>query len=178
MDGPSNEDYFLPREDQPGEAISLKQRARNLLGSLPRAGRESYELQVGSEARRLLDEALRNSDMDGLREVSRRFFHSDVGYQATMLLGRYELDQGRPLAAALHFNRLRQSPAAGARFEPELSLLLAVCWQLAGQDQSAAEVQAERHASLAGTRYVVAGEDAHVAGRRRVVAGLVEGHAG
>ena len=48
-----------------------------------------------------------------------------------MLVGRYYLDQGRPLAAALRFERLVASPVAARLYEPELSVLLATCWLLA-----------------------------------------------
>jgi len=60
--------------------------------------------------------------------VIRRFFHTRAGYEACLLAGRSELAQGRPLAAALHLQRLADVPAAAAAFDPELSLLLATCW--------------------------------------------------
>ncbi len=142
LDRGDTEDFFLSDSPEDGGTVSLKQRARQLLGSMPRAGREIYELQVGSEARRLLEQAIERFDIDGIREVSRRFFHSRVGYEATMLLARFELDQGMPLAAAMHLERLRRASVATANFDAELPLLLAVCWYLAGQDEVADRVLA------------------------------------
>ena len=68
---------------------------------MPREGRELYELQYGARARQMLDEALEAGDMERLAEVSRRFFHTRAGYQATFLLGLYHFDHGRPMAGAL-----------------------------------------------------------------------------
>ncbi|NIP85485.1 MAG: PQQ-binding-like beta-propeller repeat protein, partial [Planctomycetales bacterium] len=72
----------------------------------------------------------------------RRYFHTTAGYQAMMLLGQYHLDHGRPLGAALCFQHVYQSQAAG-QFEPGLSLLLASCWLRAGEVEVARKVLAE-----------------------------------
>ncbi len=135
LDRPQSEDFFLPPEDATEDVVSIKQQAMQLLGSLPRAGREAYELQTASTAKRLMQEAVERGDVNGLMEVSRRFFHTPTGYQATMLLARYELDQGRPLAAALQLQRLQESPAAVSLFGVELPLQLSICWSLAGNEQ-------------------------------------------
>ncbi len=137
LDRPQAEDFFLPPEDATEDVVSIKQQAMRLLGSLPRAGREVYELQTAGQARRLLDEAIESGNVSGLMEVSRRFFHTPLGYQATMLLARYDLDQGRPLAAALELERLQASPAALALFGVELPLQLSICWSLAGNEEMA-----------------------------------------
>ncbi len=107
---------------------SLKTEAQNLLGQLPQAGRELYELQFGAEAKALLETAVADGDMVKLAEVTRKYFHTAAGYEASLLLGRIQLDRGQPLAAAMCFERLLRAPAAARRFEPELSLLLAACW--------------------------------------------------
>ena len=54
-----------------------------------------------------------------------------------MLLGRHYLDRGQPLAAAMRFQRLEGNAAAEACYEPELSVLLATCWLLAGMPDRA-----------------------------------------
>ena len=56
-----------------------------------------------------------------------------------MLIGRYYLDQGRPLAAAMRFERLAGSPRAARQYEPELSVLLATCWLMAEMPDRARE---------------------------------------
>jgi outer membrane protein assembly factor BamB len=134
------EDYFFrPKGQQQQVYHSLKTEAQRLLGTMPAEGRESYETQFGAEAQRLLDEAVAASDADRLAEVSRRFFHTRAGYEATELLGTIHMERGRPLPAALCFKRLKETPAAAERFEPALSLKLAVCWARAGQWQNAVD---------------------------------------
>jgi len=129
LDGP--EDYFFQDDRKSERAVhrSLKGEALRLIGSMPRKGRELHELQYGSRARKMLDEAVLAGDSEGLAEVSRRFFHTQAGYEATLLLGLNHLDRARPLAAALALRRLRQSAADVAWLEPGLSLALAICWR-------------------------------------------------
>ena len=111
-----------------------------LLAALPPEGRTAYELQFGAQARALLGEALTQEDDRKLGDVIRRFFHTRAGYEACLLAGRSELAQGRPLAAALHLQRLADAPAAAAAFDPELSLLLATCWWYARAPEQAQTV--------------------------------------
>ena len=69
----SNEDFFFkPQSDQP-VFRSLKAEAGRLLGGLPEAGRASYELQFGAQARQMLGEAAAASDPAQVAEVARRF---------------------------------------------------------------------------------------------------------
>ena len=88
----------------------------------------------------MLDEALAEENTDKLTDVIRRFFHTQAGYEACLLAGQREMAEGRPLAAALHLQRLADVPAAAAKFDPELSLLLATCWWYAGMPDHAQEV--------------------------------------
>jgi hypothetical protein len=128
-----NQDYFIEVAGQPGIQTSIKTEAQRLLGTLPPKGQELFELQFGADARALLDAAVQDADVNQLNEVVRRYFHTTAGYEAALLLGRLHLDHGHPLAAALCLQRVANVPTAAARFEPELSLLLAACWQLARQ---------------------------------------------
>ena len=118
-------DYFVGEPGQEGTYVSLRAEALRLLGSMPAAGLQWYQLQYGAQAKRLLDEALAQGDMEKLAEVTRRFFHTQAGYEATVLLGWYHLNRGRPLAAALCLKRVAASPTAVRLYDPELSLLLA-----------------------------------------------------
>lgn len=131
FDDAGEQDYFLSGSDEGGTRQSLKSEAQRLLGEMPEKGRALYELKFGADARQLLDRALEQRDITRLVEVTRRYFHTDAGYEATMLIGRYFLDQGRPLAAALRFQRLEAYEYATRRYDPELSVLLATCWLLA-----------------------------------------------
>src|SRR2546429_9747060 len=100
---------------------------------MPAKGRKMYELQYGADAKAALEAALNAGDLAQLTEVSRRYFQTKAGYEATLLLGRFQLDQGRPLAAALTLKRVAAGPTALAQYDPELSVLLAVCWLHANQ---------------------------------------------
>jgi len=133
----NNEDFFFkPSPDQPVYR-SLKAEAGRLIAELPAAGRESYELQFGARARTQLKQAVDEGRLADLAEVSRQFFYTHAGQEATYLLGRHHLDQGRPQAAALCFERLREMGPASQRLEPALSVSLATCWLRAGKPDKA-----------------------------------------
>jgi outer membrane protein assembly factor BamB len=130
------EDYFVQAVAREPYR-SLKAEAHELIGRLPARGRESYELQYGARARRMLLDAVGAGNSTGLAEVSRRFFHTEAGYEATFLLGIDNLERGSPLTGALTLQRLRQVGPAADRFEPALSLAMASCWLQAGvQDEA------------------------------------------
>ena len=132
-----DEDYFVRGDDGSAVFESLKSQAQSLIGRMPAAGRDLYELEYGAKARARLEEAAAGQDATGLAEVSRRYFHTLAGGEATLLLGLWNLDHGRPLAAALILSRLSESPDGStlqdtARLEPTLSVAMAVCWAQAG----------------------------------------------
>lgn len=133
------DDFFLPIVNAGDPQTSLKTQALQMLGAMPEKGRRLYELNFGADARAMLDAALAEGNIPKLTEVARRYFHTKAGYEAAILLGRLNLDQGRPLAAALAFKRVADVPTAAAQYDPELSLLLATSWQFAGQQDKAKE---------------------------------------
>ncbi|MCE5267341.1 MAG: PQQ-binding-like beta-propeller repeat protein [Planctomycetaceae bacterium] len=138
----SPEDYLVPVGGDSSEASvhrSLKAEAERLLGEMPREGRELYELQYGARARQMLNEALDAGDMERLAEVSRRFFHTQAGYQATFLLGQDHFDHGRAMAGALVLQRLQDAHPAIKELETTLPLTLASCWLKAGMRDKARE---------------------------------------
>ncbi len=155
LDNPDGEDYFL-QQGNDGTATSLRAEAQRLLGSMPAEGRNAYEILYGARARRMLNEAVELGDAAKLTEVSRRFFHTQAGYEATLLLGRYHLNRGRPLAGALALRRIAETDAA-ARFEPELSLVLATCWMYAEQPEPAAQVLRKLKENQPNVRVKIAG---------------------
>jgi len=142
----SPQDYFYLPDEGASAPRSLKVEAERLLGTMSRRGRDLYELQYGARARQLLREAVLAGSAAGLAEVSRRFFHTEAGYEATLLLGLDHLNRGRPLAGALALERLRQVPAAAERFEPGLSLAAATSWMRAGMPDKARQVLADLRA--------------------------------
>lgn len=120
------EDYFL---DGNGQG-SLKGEAQRQLQQLPKAGRESYELQFGADAKALLNTALEEQNPAKLAEVVRLYFHTKAGHEAALVWGRYLIDNGQPLAAAMILQRLLDQSPDAAAYEPELSLLAAISWRL------------------------------------------------
>ncbi|MBN1393634.1 MAG: PQQ-binding-like beta-propeller repeat protein [Pirellulales bacterium] len=133
------DDYFY-RSDSTGRSFrSLKSEAERMIGRMPRKGRELYELQFGARAEKMLNDALSSGDLSRLAEVSRRFFHTRGGYQATFLLGLHHFDHGRPLAGASILRRLREVDPPVEELEPDLSLTLASCWLKAGRPEKARE---------------------------------------
>ncbi|HTN74030.1 MAG TPA: PQQ-binding-like beta-propeller repeat protein, partial [Pirellulaceae bacterium] len=130
---PDFEDYFT---DAKGQA-SLKGEAQELVRSLPKLGRESYELQYGADARKLLNTALDEGDEAKLADVVRLYFHTKAGYDAAFLLARQQLDAGQPLLAAMLFQRLLDNSPYASQYDPELSLLTALSWRMAQRSDDA-----------------------------------------
>ncbi|NQT13932.1 MAG: PQQ-binding-like beta-propeller repeat protein, partial [Planctomycetes bacterium] len=155
----SPQDYFFYPEKDGSPPRSLKSEAQRLLGRVSRRGREVYELQYGARARQMLSVAAADGDALGLAEVSRRFFHTEAGYEATLLLGHYHLDHGRFQAGALALERLREDSPAADSFEPELSLAIATGWLRAGMAERAGEVLAALRKRLPNASVRVAGEE-------------------
>ncbi len=143
IDDPEAQDYFMVGIDTGEGALirdRLKARANQLIASLPAAGRRAYELHFGDQARAQLDESLAEADMEKLADVIRRFFHTRAGYEASLLAGRVHLAHGRPMEAALHLQRLADDSIASAKYEPELSILLATCWLYANMPEKTRQV--------------------------------------
>ncbi|MCI0359785.1 MAG: PQQ-binding-like beta-propeller repeat protein, partial [Planctomycetaceae bacterium] len=139
LDSETSDDYFLGRPGQADAQQSLKTEALALIGSMPAKGRQIYETKFGFDAKAELDKALEEGSLTRLTEVSRRYFHTKAGYEATLLVGRTLLDQGRPLAAALVLKRIADSPVAAGQYDPELTVLLATCWVHARMPEKATE---------------------------------------
>ena len=131
---------------------------RRLIGEMPAEGKASYELQYGAQARKMLAEAIAAGDADALAAISRQFFHTKAGYEATYLLGTSEMELGRPLAAALCLRRLQESAQAAAPFEPTLSLKLAACWLRAAMPSQAAAVLVQLKGAAPNAEFHVAGK--------------------
>jgi len=137
----NSEDYFFqPDKDAPMVHRSLKAEAQRLIGQMPRKGLDLYQLKFGKDAENALAKAKKSGDAGALAYVSRRFFHTRAGYEATFLLGLHHLDHGRPLAAGLTLQRLREAAGSAVSFEPALSLTVASCWLQVGMPEKAREL--------------------------------------
>jgi outer membrane protein assembly factor BamB len=154
----ANQDYFVETPEAPGSYVSLKGEAQRLLGSLPPVALQLYELQYGSDATRMLDESLATGDFSNLTIITRKYFHTSAGYEAAILLGHRDRDHGRPLAAALNFKRVYDSPAARSKYDPELSLILATCWLDAQIPRKAVETLRTLKQNIPNSRFDVGGK--------------------
>ncbi|TWU05502.1 Outer membrane protein assembly factor BamB [Stieleria varia] len=99
----AGQDYFLsidPLVSVQRLDESVLKKCRDMIGNLPEAARETYELRYGPLAQRELDEAAQSRDWQRLRDVRRKFFHTAAGYTASYLLAVREMQTGHPLAAS------------------------------------------------------------------------------
>ena len=127
----TSEDFLVPvNSSVDGVSTSLRLRAQGILGSLSQKDRQLYRLRYGIQAKKMLEKALQDDDFTGVSQVMQRFFFTDAGFDAAMLLGHYHLDEGRPIAAANCFSRITRSSEGRAIHDPEASVLLATCWML------------------------------------------------
>jgi outer membrane protein assembly factor BamB/tetratricopeptide (TPR) repeat protein len=137
----TSEDYFFKPDANAKSHYSLRKEIERLIGSLPEEGRRQYDLRFGPPGQKLLTEALTTGSWQTMEDVTRRYFHTEAGYQAAWLLGDYYLDQGQPLVAAKTFERLQQAPPKTvASLEPALSIKLAAAWMLAQREDRAKAV--------------------------------------
>lgn len=131
LDG--SEDFAFAEDEARGKFRgSLKREAEQMLAGLTPDERRIYLLQYETAARQLLEQASASDNVAALEEVTRRFFHTEAGAEATYRLGTYYLDHSDFRAAAMVFDRLRRTRDRAAQWGPMLALKSAVCWQLAG----------------------------------------------
>ena len=132
---------------------------QQLLGQMPREGRELYEVRSGAEAREKLNRAVASGNETALSEVAGQFFHTQAGYEATYLLALHYMDHGLPLAGALNLRRLRDVGPAADAFEPGLSLTEAACFYQAGMPQQCQQVLVNLKRRLGKPSLPIAGRD-------------------
>lgn len=150
--------YYQPDRDVPLYQM-FKTEADRLLGAMPKAGLQAYELQYGRRAEQRLDQAIENADFGLLVRVGRDLFHTQAGNEATYLIGLQARQSGEPFRAALYLERVRKQGRHAAEFEPDLSLQLAACWAKTGLPQAA-------RAQLAVLKREMRGRDVLIGGQR------------
>lgn len=128
---------------------SVRIEANRLIGSMPPNGLQVYEVQFGAKARDLLNEARKlpenraNEEMrqkstaEILAYVAMHYLHTKAGAEAANLLGTYHLDRGRPVMAALCFERLLNNKETEGKLPPTTLLRAAIAFQRVG-DKAAA----------------------------------------
>ncbi|MCO8120232.1 PQQ-binding-like beta-propeller repeat protein [Stieleria sp. TO1_6] len=129
------QDFFLEIADNDQQRLdkTFLRHCRDLVGSLPSEARETYELRYGALARQLLDKATETRDWNRLRDVRRKYFHTQAGYYASLILAQREIDLGHPLAASLLLDDVVTSPHAIAELGQQVRVMHAVASRLAGR---------------------------------------------
>ena len=94
-----------------GNFHSIRWETQRILASLPADSRQLYEKTYGPLARRLLDQAAQNSDLEAIRRLAERYFHTQAGYAAANLVAAQHLDQGEFAIATRWYRRLENSNA-------------------------------------------------------------------
>lgn len=152
-DDVTGQDFFLDvgQDDLDGLAEqSLLRKAEDLLGGLPAEGLELYELNYGPAAKKAFAEAAGRRDWTQVKEVVRRYFHTEAGYQAAYLWSYHQLQTGRPIAAAMMLSRLSEQSRAVDQLGDPLRVSRALARKLSGQDAGSLSDQGVAQVRLAG----------------------------
>lgn len=131
------QDFFTEASGNGYYKNSVRSEALRLLGSIPEEGRKTLEIQYGVAARQQLDAAVAARDLAAISEIARKYYHTDAGYDASILLAQDKLIRGYPIAAASILQRLNEFPAARKRFGAQLVGEVASAWVQAGRSDLA-----------------------------------------
>lgn len=147
------EDFFFQPDENSATFSSIKAEVRRMIGALPPEGKQAYVLRYGADAAKSLEQAVAANDLAALMRVASDYFHTEAGYDASYLLGNWQLDHGQPFAASLAFGQLLNTErAVRDRYEPALSVQAALAASQAGLTDQAiatlANLRAERPATM------------------------------
>ncbi len=158
IEAESFEDYFIESPDDPRSFTGLYREVDELIRNLPAPGKRLYELKFAIQAEKLLADAITKNDINKIRDISTRYFHTKAGYEATVLLGHYYLDQGNSFFALLCFERTASQTAAQKVFEPQLSLWIATCHFHLDQKELAKQVLTQLARKMPDAQFSIGGE--------------------
>lgn len=103
---------LVTRDTSAGGGVVVYESSRRLalrrLGGLPPAGLEAYRLLYDGRAKGLLNRALRDNDLGGLRDVVHRYLLTRHGDDAADALASRALDEGRPAEALAVLTDVRE----------------------------------------------------------------------
>ena len=137
LDDDELKDSLVPEDQDWTYAVSLRQKALDLLGTLTDDQRSTYRDKYATRSSQLLEKAIEARDYRGIGFVSQRYLYTDAGLEATMLLGHHWLNQGRPEMSVNAFDSLLEIPRGQKLYDPELTLLSAIANALANQEEMA-----------------------------------------
>ena len=117
------------------------------LQGLSAKGKESYSLQFETQAKRLLENAVKNNSFDEILRIAKNYFPTPSGGLATAMVGLEQCRRGNWDAAVKTFRRLETVKPRSAeelrQYEPALSLSHITCLLQTGRKEEAEKV-AER----------------------------------
>ena len=152
-----HQDYFNEPAQEGYYRSSVRGKALRLLGSIPEEGRKVLEIQYGVSARQALAAAVAARDVDALAGVIRKYYHTEAGYDASILLAQDKLIRGYPIAAAGILERLSSFPAARKRFGAQLVSEAAGAWMQAGRIDLAVRALEEGSRNFPGASILLGG---------------------
>lgn len=138
LENPEDALYRRPN----GAWTSIRQEARRLQGEAPEEDLATYRAQYAGLAQQLLSRAVQSNDVELLGKVSRFYFHTAAGYEATDRLGNVHLDRGEYGLAGRLFQSLWevQAPPTQSRVWKFKALL---AYRFAGQAEWADQLSPE-----------------------------------
>lgn len=154
------EDFWYPTDEARSHFTSAKSESARLVAGLPEDGLDWYVTEYGPVAKAALAEAVAANDVNGIAEVTRRYFHTPAGVEAAYRLGCLQLDRAEALAAALVFERVRAS--GDETYEPMLSLRTAVAWGRAGLPEKSVETLDDFRRRSGGGKIKVGGRQVEI----------------
>jgi len=143
------EDYFLDDTCR----SSTKRQALDMLRALPASGRQAYELEWGSAASALLDDARTSGNAATIHEVVRRFGLTRAAAAALHQLAVRAFDSGEFLTAALLWEQLQASQPGALSSGDQVQW--AIAWDLARN----AERGQQRLSKVTGPAVKLKGQD-------------------
>ena len=134
------EDFLIPDPDDATCAVSMRSIAEELMLNIPWDQLDTYRLRFSTTARQALEQAVAAADFDKIASIGEQYFLTPAGWEACLLMGHEQLQQGRPLAAASCFRKLIRYEPARKAHDPHASLMLATSWLMSGNELRAEKV--------------------------------------
>lgn len=131
----AGQDFLLNIDAERSRGVPLQETllksARDRIGQLPEQAAQTYRLRYEPLARRELQQAAERRDWEGIRAVRRRYFHTDAGYEASVMLAQRELYRGAPLAASVLLDDVVSAPRGVAHLGSGVVVLHTIACRLA-----------------------------------------------
>lgn len=120
--------------------FGVRTQAVALLASMPNSTLQRYQEFFGAEAGRLLARGRIDGNPHLLDEVSRRFFLTAEGYEATALLAAWWLDHGAPARSAALWDQLLATSIHRERIQPSHRLQAMIAFARCGRANDSHEL--------------------------------------